>query len=77
MNDDDGPKAGPTGGYGPDQTPFRPAAKRPWLHRIVPVAEHVPGYRGGTFGRDALAGITVAALALPAAILTSAASRQI
>src|SRR6185312_14442373 len=68
MDDDDVPQAGPSGGYGPDGTPFRPAAKRPWLHRIVPVAEHVPGYRGGTFGHDALAGITVAALALPAAM---------
>src|SRR6478736_5395219 len=68
MNDDDLPPAGSSGGYGPDATPFRRPDKRPWLYRIVPVAEHVPGYRGGTFGRDALAGITVAALALPAAM---------
>src|SRR6478752_5475179 len=68
MNDDDLPPAGSSGGYGPDGTPFRRPDKRPWLHRIVPVAEHLPGYRGGTFGRDALAGITVAALAVPAAM---------
>src|SRR6478736_5156847 len=68
MNDDDLPPAGSSGGYGPDATPFRRPDKRPWLYRIVPVAEHVPGYRGATFGRDALAGITVAALALPAAM---------
>jgi len=68
MNDDDLPPAGSSGGYGPDATPFRRPDKRPWLHRIVPVAEHLPGYRGGTFGRDALAGITVAALAVPAAM---------
>src|SRR6478736_3030727 len=68
MADEDRPQAAPSGGYGPDATPFRRPDKRPWLYRIVPVAEHVPGYRGGTFGRDALAGITVAALALPAAM---------
>ena len=68
MDDDDRPQAAPSGGYLPGDIPFLPAAKRPWVHRIIPVAEHVPGYRGGTFGRDALAGITVAALALPAAM---------
>src|SRR5689334_18791415 len=66
--DDELPKTGPAAGYGAGESPFRPAAKRPWLHRIVPVAEHVPGYRGGALGRDALAGVTVAALALPAAM---------
>src|SRR6476646_2781733 len=68
MDADDRPQPAPSGGYVPGDTPFLPAAKRPWVQRIVPVAEHVPGYRGGTFGRDALAGITVAALALPAAM---------
>src|SRR6476646_3446123 len=68
MDADDRPQPAPSGGYVPGDTPFLPAAKRPWMQRIVPVAEHVPGYRGGTFGRDALAGITVAALALPAAM---------
>src|SRR6476660_5051609 len=68
MDDDDRPQPAPSGGYVPGDTPFLPAAKRPWVQRIVPVAEHVPGYRGGTLGHDALAGITVAALALPAAM---------
>jgi high affinity sulfate transporter 1 len=34
----------------------------------MPVAEHLPTYRGETLSRDALAGATVAALALPAAM---------
>jgi high affinity sulfate transporter 1 len=36
------------------------------LQRIVPVAEDLHAYRGRTLSRDALAGATVAALALPA-----------
>jgi sulfate permease, SulP family len=60
----------PVAGQGPDagKSPFRPPPRRPLVQRIVPVAEHVPGYRGPTLGHDALAGITVAALALPAAM---------
>jgi sulfate permease, SulP family len=34
----------------------------------VPVSRHLPGYQGSTFRRDLLAGLTVAALALPAAM---------
>ena len=37
------------------------------LHRVVRVAQ-LPGYRGGTLRRDLLAGVTVAALALPSAM---------
>jgi SulP family sulfate permease len=43
-------------------------ARRPVLHRMVPVARELPAYRGGTLRRDLLAGVTVAALALPAAM---------
>jgi len=68
MVDDDRPQAASRGGDLPGDTPFLPAAKQSWTHRIVPVAEHIPGYRGAWLGRDALAGITVAALALPAAM---------
>ena len=39
------------------------------LHRVVRVAQQLPGYRGGTLRRDLLAGVTVAALALPSAEL--------
>ena len=66
--DDDRSATGPSSGYQAEKSPFRPPPRRPVLDRIVPVAEHVPGYRGETLGRDALAGITVAALALPAAM---------
>src|SRR6185312_5196833 len=68
MVDNDRPQAASRGGDLPGDTPFLPAAKQSWTHRIVPVAEHIPGYRGAWLGRDALAGITVAALALPAAM---------
>ena len=67
MEDDDA-TTGPVEGYGAEASPFRPPPRRPLIHRLVPAAEHVRGYRGKTLGRDALAGVTVAALALPAAM---------
>src|SRR5215216_2350269 len=54
--------------YGSGESPFTRPSRRPVLHRLVPVSQHLPGYRGGTFRRDLLAGLTVAALALPAAM---------
>jgi sulfate permease, SulP family len=54
-----------------EASPFQPAARRPLLQRVIPLSEHVPGYRGGTLRRDLLAGATVAALALPAALAYS------
>jgi len=66
--DDDHATTGPGQGYGADASPFRPPPRRPLIQRLVPAAEHVRGYRGKTLGRDALAGVTVAALALPAAM---------
>ena len=54
-----------------EASPFQPAARRPLLQRLVPLIEHVPSYRGGTFRRDLLAGVTVAALAIPAALAYS------
>jgi sulfate permease, SulP family len=54
--------------YGREASPFQPAARRPVLHRMVPVSEQLPDYHGGTLRRDLLAGVTVAALALPAAM---------
>ena len=47
---------------------FRPAKQQPLLVRAVPVLEDVPRYRGSSAGRDLLAGLTVAALALPSAM---------
>ena len=66
--DEDEPGTVPGQHYQAEGSPFRPPPRRPLMQRIVPVAEHVPGYRGQTLGRDALAGVTVAALALPAAM---------
>ena len=66
--DDDHSTTGPSQGYGAEASPFRPPPRRPLIQRLVPAAEHVRGYRGRTLGRDALAGVTVAALALPAAM---------
>lgn len=55
-------------GYGRRPSPFRPAGRRPILHRLVPVTEQLPSYRPSTLRRDLVAGLTVAALALPAAM---------
>jgi high affinity sulfate transporter 1 len=47
---------------------FRPAKRDPLLVRAVPVAADVPRYRIPSARRDLLAGLTVAALALPSAM---------
>jgi high affinity sulfate transporter 1 len=47
---------------------FRPAKKEPLLVRAVPVAQDVPRYRIPSARRDLVAGLTVAALALPSAM---------
>jgi sulfate permease, SulP family len=66
MNDGSGDGAGQR--YEGDASPFQRPARRPLLQRLIPVSEQVPGYRGGTLRRDLLAGVTVAALALPASL---------
>jgi SulP family sulfate permease len=55
-------------GYGDASSPFRPAADAPLLERAVPVAGVLPTYRPRSARRDVVAGVTVAALALPAAM---------
>ena len=57
------PRAGDA--YG-DASPFHERASGPFIVRALPVAGDIPGYRPATAGRDILAGLTVAALALPA-----------
>ncbi len=52
--------------YGEDPEPFRPDRRAPLLQRAVPVMAAVARYRAGGVRRDLLAGITVAAVALPA-----------
>ena len=54
--------------YPSDSSPFQPARERPLLQRLVPVSTQLRGYRLGTGRRDLLAGVTVAALAVPAAM---------
>ncbi len=49
-------------------TPFRPAEPDPLWQRAIPVAKELAGYRIPTARRDALAGVTVAALAIPSAM---------
>jgi sulfate permease, SulP family len=49
-------------------SPFKPADEEPLLHRAVPLSKRLPAYRFGTARRDLLAGLTVAALALPSAM---------
>jgi SulP family sulfate permease len=49
-------------------SPFQPKQKAPLLERAVPVSQELPAYGGGHAQRDVLAGVTVAALALPSAM---------
>ena len=69
MNEGDAGDAGES--YEEDASPFQRPARRPLLQRLVPVSAHVRSYRGGTLRRDLLAGATVAALAVPAALAYS------
>jgi len=50
------------------RAPFRPAREEPLLTRTFPVTARLPRYRGPSARRDAVAGVTVAALALPSAM---------
>src|ERR1700742_1124187 len=54
--------------YPDDSSPFRPARRRSLLQRTVPVSGQLQRYRVETARRDLLAGVTVAALAVPAAM---------
>jgi sulfate permease, SulP family len=53
--------------YG-ESSPFQAAQPEPLLTRTIPVAGQLPGYRAPSARRDLVAGVTVAALALPAAM---------
>lgn len=66
MNEGSGSGAGAS--YQDDASPFQHPARRPLLQRLVPVTENLRRYRGGTLRRDLLAGVTVAALALPSSL---------
>src|SRR3954451_24959846 len=47
---------------------FRPARKEPLFKRTIPVAAELRSYRFSGFRRDLIAGVTVAARALPSAM---------
>jgi SulP family sulfate permease len=49
-------------------SPFQPKPRPALLERAVPVSQEFSAYRGGHARRDVLAGVTVAALALPSAM---------
>jgi len=63
-----GSDGGTGSSYEGDAPVFQRPARRPLLQRLLPVTENLPRYRGGTLRRDLLAGVTVAALALPASL---------
>jgi sulfate permease, SulP family len=54
--------------YAHAASPFQAKRKVPLLERAVPVSQELPAYGGGHARRDVLAGVTVAALALPSAM---------
>ncbi len=58
----------PPNAYRPGRSPFRSAAQDPLHERVVPVSAQLPGYRPGTARGDLIAGLTVAALAIPSAM---------
>jgi sulfate permease, SulP family len=53
--------------YG-ETAPFRPAEQEGLLTRAIPVAGELPRYRAPSARRDLVAGVTVAALAVPSAM---------
>ena len=61
----------PAGTYPRGASPFRPAPREPLLHRRVPVSRDLRSYRPSTARRDLMAGLTVAALAVPSAMAYS------
>ena len=61
-----GEKQGPPPvAYRRGRSPFRRAPKDTLLEQAVPVSAQISGYKGSAARRDVLAGVTVAALALP------------
>ena len=45
--------------------PFTPAARAPIMQQVAPVTSHLKGYRPRTLRHDVVAGLTVAAIAVP------------
>jgi high affinity sulfate transporter 1 len=61
-----GPNTGEEGYV--EASPFQPKRKLPLLKRVLPLAQQLSGYGANYAQRDVLAGVTVAALALPASM---------
>ena len=51
-----------------ETSPFQAAKPEPLLNRAIPVSAELPRYRAPSARRDVVAGVTVAALAVPAAM---------
>ena len=62
-----GEEEGRSSGYG-TTAPFRPPEPEPLLTRVLPVTGELPTYRAPRARRDLIAGVTVAALAIPSAM---------
>jgi SulP family sulfate permease len=60
-----GAEGPPPAAYRPGRSPFRRASREPLHELVVPVSARIPEYRPNTARRDVIAGLTVAALALP------------
>jgi sulfate permease, SulP family len=65
----DGSPSGPRRNESPydrdEASPFQPDQAKPLVKRVFPVTETLPHYRQRSLQRDLIAGVTVAALALP------------
>jgi SulP family sulfate permease len=70
MSDDEGGARGQKArhAYGDSKTPFRPRAQGSLLERASPLSGQLGRYDGGGARKDVLAGVTVAALAIPSAM---------
>jgi high affinity sulfate transporter 1 len=69
MNDEPDARAGDSSaGVYDEAPPFLPATPAPLLTRVVPVSAELPTYRVPSAKRDLIAGVTVAALAVPSAM---------
>lgn len=67
-NGPDGGGVGATNPFGGSTPAFRASDRGSLLHRLVPVTMHLPDYPRGALRPDLAAGLTVAALAIPAAM---------
>jgi sulfate permease, SulP family len=68
MDDHSSPRLSSSAAAYGETSPFQPAEQEGLLTRAIPVAGQLPRYRAPSARRDLVAGVTVAALALPAAM---------